>query len=73
MSSVVVPAGMLMKRSMTGPVNITRDGFATRAHVMRTWEGAPVAWEIEPAPDSIAVTGVNGAQFLESFLSVLER
>jgi len=59
--------------SMTGPVNITHDGFATRAQVMRTAEGAPVAWEIEPAPDSIAVTGVAGAQFLRSFLSVLER
>ena len=59
--------------SMTGPVNITHDGFATRAHVMRTWEGAPVAWQIEPAPDSVAVTGVNSAVFLESFLSVLQR
>lgn len=59
--------------SMTGPVNITHDGFATRAHVMRTWTGEPVAWEIEPAPDSVAVTGVDSAAFLDSFLSVLER
>jgi purine nucleosidase len=58
--------------SMTGPVNITNDGFATRAHVMRTAEGQPVAWEIEPAPDSIAVTGVDAQQFLEHFLTVLE-
>ncbi len=59
--------------SMTGPVNITFDGFATRAHVMRTWEGAPVAWEIEPAPDSIAVTAVDGDAFLADFLDVIGR
>ena len=59
-------------RSLTGPVNITNDGFATRAHVMRTAEGHPVAWEIEPAPDSVAVTGVAAEQFLEHFLTVLE-
>ncbi len=58
---------------VTGPVNITFDGFATRAHVMRTWEGGPVAWDIEPAPDSTAVTGVDAPGFLADFLAVLDR
>jgi purine nucleosidase len=57
--------------SMTGPVNIIRDGSATRAHVMCTWEGGPVAWEIEPAPDTLAVTGVDAERFLADFLDVL--
>jgi purine nucleosidase len=58
---------------ITGPVNITFDGFATRAHVMRTWEGAPVAWDIEDAPDSTAVTAVDAQAFLADFLAVLDR
>ncbi len=59
--------------SMTGPVNITNDGAATRAHLMRTAQGRPVAWEIEPAPDSIAVTDVDADHFLQDFLTVLEN
>lgn len=57
--------------SMTGPVNITADGFATRAHVMRTADGLPVAWAADPAPDSIAVTAVAGAAFQRDFLQAL--
>ncbi len=58
---------------MTGPVNITFDGFATRAHVMRTWESGSVAWDITPAPDSTAVLAVDADAFLADFLAVLDR
>jgi purine nucleosidase len=61
----------LIIESMTGPVNITTDGFATRAHLMRTADGLPVAWTPDPAPDSIAVTGVNVEAFQHDFLDAL--
>ncbi len=54
--------------AVTGPVNITFDGFATRAHVMQTWEGEPVAWDVVPAPDSTAVMAVDAEAFLTDFL-----
>jgi purine nucleosidase len=57
--------------SVTGPVNITDDGFATRARVMRTASGDPVAWPIDETPDTIAVTAVDAERFLPAFLDSL--
>jgi purine nucleosidase len=69
-------AGLLLRpdwitASVSGPVNITTDGFATRAHLMRTAEGRPVAWPAEPAPDTRVVTAVDADAFLADFLRVL--
>lgn len=58
-------------RSVTGPVNVTHDGFATRGRVMRTHEGGPVAWAIDPVPDTVAVTDVDAASFVPAFLAAL--
>jgi purine nucleosidase len=57
--------------SLTGPVNITTDGFAIRAHLMRTHEGLPVSWPSTPAPDTLVVVDVDRAAFLADFVSVL--
>ncbi|WP_374945616.1 nucleoside hydrolase [Agreia sp.] len=57
--------------SLTGPVNITTDGFATRAHLVRTHEGLPVSWPITPAPDTRVVLDVDRQAFLADFVSVL--
>ena len=57
--------------SLTGPVNITTDGFALRAHLMRTHEGLPVSWPSTPAPDTLVVVDVDRAAFLADFVSVL--
>lgn len=57
--------------SRTGPVNITTDGFFVRAHLMETDGGDPVAWEAEPAPDTVVVTDVDRAAFLADFLGIL--
>lgn len=57
--------------SLTGPVNITSDGFATRAHLMRTHEGLPVSWSSTPAPDTVVVTAVDRKAFLADFVSTL--
>lgn len=56
---------------VTGPANVTHDGFTTRGRIMRTHEGGPVAWPIEPTPDTIAVTDVDAAAFLSAFLHAL--
>jgi purine nucleosidase len=55
----------------TGPVNITSDGFATRAHLMRTATGLPVSWPSEPAPDTVVVLDVDREAFLADFVRVL--
>ncbi|SMG40751.1 nucleoside hydrolase [Agreia pratensis] len=57
--------------SVKGPVNITTDGFATRAHLVRTDEGLPVSWPITPAPDTQVVLDVDRQAFLADFVSVL--
>jgi len=58
-------------RSERGPVNITTDGFATRAHLMRTDTGLPVSWETTPAPDTHVVLDVDREAFLTDFVRVL--
>lgn len=58
-------------RSERGPVNITTDGFATRAHLMRTSTGLPVSWAATPAPDTLVVLDVDRAAFLADFVRVL--
>jgi purine nucleosidase len=55
----------------SGPVGITSDGFATRAHLLRTAEGLPVSWPTDPAPDTVVVTDVDRATFLSQFVGVL--
>jgi len=57
--------------SLSGPVNITTDGFATRAHLLRTHEGLPVSWPVTPAPDTKVVLDVDRQAFLADFVSVL--
>jgi purine nucleosidase len=55
----------------TGPVNITSDGFFTRAHLMRTATGLPVSWPSEPAPDTVVVLDVDREAFLADFVRIL--
>lgn len=57
--------------SVTGPVNVTRDGFATRGRIMQTAEGRRVAWATQPAPETTAVTGVDAATFNAAFIAAL--
>ncbi|WP_213813913.1 nucleoside hydrolase [Glaciihabitans sp. dw_435] len=58
-------------RSVDGPVNITSDGFATRAHLVRTDEGLPVGWPTEETPDTVVVLEVNSRAFVADFVRVL--
>lgn len=55
----------------SGPVGITSDGFATRAHLLRTAEGLPVSWHTEAAPDTTVVLDVDRHSFVADFLRVL--
>ena len=57
--------------ALHGPVNITTDGFAIRAHLMRTAEGLPVSWKWDDAPDTVVVVDVDRAAFLSDFVRVL--
>jgi purine nucleosidase len=61
----------LVTKSVSGPVNITTDGFATRAHLMQTAEGLPVSWPTEDAPDTYVVLDVDRQAFLNDFVRVL--
>ena len=54
-----------------GPVNITTDGFATRAHLVRTAEGLPVSWPTEETPETVVVTSVSREAFVTDFVRVL--
>ena len=56
--------------SVTGPANVTHDGFTTRARIMQTDDGRTVPWPIEPVGDTIAVTAVEPA-FLPAFIESL--
>jgi purine nucleosidase len=58
-------------KSVEGPVNITSDGFFTRAHLMQTAEGLPVSWPTEAAPDTFVVLDVDREAFLADFVRVL--
>ena len=58
-------------KALNGPVNITTDGYATRAHLVRTAEGLPVSWESTPAPDTVVVVDVDRETFLADFVRVL--
>jgi purine nucleosidase len=58
-------------RSLTGPVNITSDGFAIRAHLMQTDEGLPPSWPAETAPDTVVVVEADRQAFLRDFVRVL--
>ena len=57
--------------ALLGPVNITTDGFATRAHLMRTADGLPVSWQWNDAPDTVVVVDVDRDTFLNDFVRVL--
>jgi purine nucleosidase len=57
--------------ALEGPVNITTDGYATRAHLMRTAEGQPVSWPATDAPDTVVVTDIDRTRFLHDFVRVL--
>lgn len=56
---------------VSGPVNITTDGFFTRAHLVQTSEGLPVSWKTEPAPDTLVVLDVDRQAFLADFVRIL--
>ncbi|UFS58210.1 nucleoside hydrolase [Subtercola endophyticus] len=56
--------------SVTGPANITDDGFTTRARIMQTAEGRTVPWPIDAVPDTIAVTSIDPA-FHSAFIHAL--
>ncbi|MCS5735196.1 nucleoside hydrolase [Herbiconiux daphne] len=58
-------------KSVRGPVNITTDGYASRAHLVRTAEGLPVSWPTTPAPDTLVVLEVDRPAFLADFIRVL--
>ncbi|WP_210481200.1 nucleoside hydrolase [Naasia sp. SYSU D00948] len=57
--------------SERGPVNITSDGFAVRAHLMRTASGLPVSWRITPAPDTLVVLDADRDAFLADFVRII--
>jgi purine nucleosidase len=57
--------------ALEGPVNITSDGFATRAHLVRTAEGLPVSWPTADAPDTVVVVDVDREAFLADFVRIL--
>lgn len=57
--------------SVSGPVNITTDGFFTRAHLVRTADGMPVSWKTEDAPDTLVVLDVDREAFLSDFVGTL--
>jgi len=64
--------------SVTGPVGITNDGFATRGRVLRTADGAEVDWHPDgpvptgdPSTPTTAVTAVHTDLFLPSFVDAL--
>lgn len=57
--------------SIAGPVSITTDGIGTRARLLRTAEGTPVDWPVEPAPDTLVVLDVDRKAFLADFIGVL--
>jgi purine nucleosidase len=57
--------------SVTGPVNITSDGYSVRAHLMRTAEGLPVSWPSDDAPDTVVVLDVDREAFLADFVGRL--
>jgi purine nucleosidase len=58
-------------KSASGPVNVTNDGFATRAHLMRTSNGDPVSWSTQPSPDTLVVLDVDRERFLANFIEIL--
>ena len=57
--------------SEVGPVNITNDGFLTRAHLMSTSTSDPVSWATQPSPDTLVVLDVNREEFLVDFVKIL--
>jgi purine nucleosidase len=64
--------------SVTGPVGITHDGFATRGRVLVTPDGAATDWrpdgsapDDDPATHTTAVTAVRTDLFLPSFVDAL--
>ena len=58
-------------KSESGPVNVTNDGFATRARLMRTSNGDPVSWSTQPSPDTLVVLDVDRERFLSNFIEIL--
>nr|WP_228498464.1 nucleoside hydrolase [Frigoribacterium sp. VKM Ac-1396] len=64
--------------SVTGPVGITHDGFATRGRVLVTPDGAATDWrpdgsapDDDPSTHTTAVTAVRTDLFLPSFVDAL--
>ncbi len=57
--------------AVRGPVNITNDGFFTRAHLMRTASNAPVSWATQPSPETLVVLDVDRESFLLDFVKIL--
>ncbi|WP_162240666.1 nucleoside hydrolase [Frigoribacterium sp. Leaf186] len=64
--------------SVTGPVGVTHDGFATRGRVLVTPDGAATDWrpdgsapDDDPSTHTTAVTAVRTDLFLPSFVDAL--
>ncbi|HEY9523119.1 MAG TPA: nucleoside hydrolase, partial [Thermopolyspora sp.] len=71
-------AGILLDPSfataaVTGPVNVVTDGFLSRAHLMRTFDGLPPSFSYDPAPDTKVITAVDSARFVADFVETLSR
>ena len=69
-------AGLLVhpewiRKSVTGPVNITSDGFFTRGHLLQTAEGFPVSWSTVSTPETLVVLEVNKESFMSDFINTL--
>ncbi len=71
-------AGILLDPSFAtatvpGPVNVVTDGFLSRAHLMRTFDGLPPAFPYDRTPDTTVVTEVDSARFVADFVETLAR
>lgn len=71
-AALLVEPGWI-RDAVSGPVNITSDGFLSRAHLVRTAEGLPVSWPTAAAPDTVVVLQVDYEAFLADFIRVLSR
>jgi inosine-uridine nucleoside N-ribohydrolase len=59
--------------TVPGPVNVVTDGFQSRAHLMRTFDGLPPSFPYDRTPDTNVVTEVDSARFVADFVETLTR
>ena len=56
---------------MEGPVNVIHDGALARAWLMAREDGGEIVQQVEAAPPTRVVTGVDGARFNADLLAAL--